>query len=533
MAGARSHPLVLIVDDDVTMRLLARASLEKAGFAVAEAKEGLAGLAEFQSLHPDLILLDVLMPGMDGFTTCAQLRQLPGGEHTPILMATGLNDLDSINRAFEVGATDFITKPLNWTILCYRVRYMLRAHQAMKQRQELEDQLHQSQKMEAIGRLAGGVAHDFNNLLMVIMNDCELMLSQFTMPEPVPAHIEEIQKAAEQAASLTRQLLAFSRKQVLLPKIFDLGAVVTDMEEFLKRLIGEDVQIKISLGTEPALVKADFDQIKQVLLNLAVNARDAMPGGGKLTIELVHLYLDEEYCQSRGELQPGPYVMLSVSDDGLGMDQEIQARIFEPFFTTKERDKGTGLGLSTVHGIIKQSGGHISVYSEAGHGSTFKIYLPQSHEPVPEAKLEQHRQVTSLKGSETILIVEDETLLRRTVRRILETYGYNILEAGTGEEALNIGAKHAGFIDLLFTDVIMPGMNGKELEERWVRLSPNTKVLFTSGYTEYAIVHQGKLEAGINFIQKPCRPIKLAEKIREILDMPENPGTDEAPVFSS
>jgi two-component system cell cycle sensor histidine kinase/response regulator CckA len=514
---------VLIVDDEATMRLLARATLENNGFTVAEAEDGQEALAIFKSFHPNLILMDVLMPRLDGFATCMALRQLPRGEHVPIVMITGLDDLNSINRAYDAGATDFITKPINWPLLGHRLRYVLRASQALMHRQHLENQLYQSQKMEAVGRLAGGLAHDFNNLLTVISGCCDFLQDEVPQEHPLQQEVAQISQAAEQAAGLTRQLLAFSRKQVLQPEEVDLNIIVAGMDRMLRRIIGEDIEFVTSLEAGPHFIKADLGQMEQVIMNLVINARDAMPQGGRLIIETTKTHLDAAYCNTRVGVKPGDFVMLAISDTGIGMDPETQARIFDPFFTTKELDRGTGLGLATVHGIVNQSGGVIWVYSEPGQGSTFKIYLPEA-QPASPAQTEEKPRSTNLQGQETILLVEDEELVRRVARRILENFSYKVLEAANGAIALQLGQQYAGPIHLLLTDVVMPGMNGKELAELWHQRHPETLVLFTSGYTENTIVHQGSLDRDIHFIQKPYRPELLARKVREVLDSPACPA---------
>ena len=383
----------------------------------------------------------------------------------------------------------------------------------------LEQQLRQSQKMEAVGRLAGGIAHDFNNLLMVISGYCEFLLDRMG-PDPVlrtPAH--EISKAAERASSLTRQLLAFSRKQMLAPKVLDLNEVVTENLKMLTRLIGEDIDLVMVPGTDLGAVKADPGQIEQVIMNLAVNARDAMPRGGSLQIETSNATLDESQVRLYGGVQSGEYVVLAISDTGTGMDAETQSHIFEPFFSTKGT-KGTGLGLSTVYGIIQQSGGHIAVNSEVGRGTIFKIYLPRI---VESGELAAARSAVTpvqkrTQPMETVLIVEDEANLRRMACHYLETQGYKILEAADGAAAMQVCVAHPGPIHLLLTDVIMPGMNGHEVAKRVVSLRPTAKVLYMSGYAENAIGHNGTLDEGTNLLQKPFTLQALKEKVREVLD---------------
>lgn len=382
---------------------------------------------------------------------------------------------------------------------------------------ETEEQLRQSQKLEGVGQLAGGIAHDFNNLLTVITGFSALAMRGLQPEDPVRANLEEIKKAGDRATSLTRQLLAFSRRQVLQPKTLNLDSVVSEMEKLLRRLIGENIDLRAVLEPNLGSVKADPGQIEQIILNLVVNARDSMPEGGKLTIETDNVYLDEEYVKNHVGSQAGPHVMLAVSDTGSGMDQKTQARIFEPFFTTKELGKGTGLGLSTVYGIVKQSGGNIWVYSEVGKGTTFKIYLPRVDEDAQRYKrtsdLEQVFQ-----GTETILLVEDEEMLRKLAHQTLTMYGYHVLDAANGDTAISVCKQHEGPIQLLLTDVIMPGMSGREVARRLLDLRPEARVLFMSGYTDDAIVHQGVLDEAANFIQKPFPPDSLAQKVREVLD---------------
>jgi PAS domain S-box-containing protein len=392
------------------------------------------------------------------------------------------------------------------------------------ERRALEQQLRQSQKMEAIGRLAGGIAHDFNNLLMVISGYSEFLLDRLGPDPSLRGPAKEISGAAERATSLTRQLLAFSRKQMLTPKVLDLNGVVTENLKMLTRLIGEDIDLVMIPGTELRPVKADPGQIEQVILNLAVNARDAMPQGGRLTIETANVTLDEAYARMHAPVQPGDYTMLAITDTGVGMDTETQSHIFEPFFTTKGT-KGTGLGLSTVYGIVKQSGGYIWVYSEPGKGTSFKIYLP--HATADEvAVVEQPAaaaHVVAEAPGETILVVEDELNLRRLTRQFLENQGYLVLEAADGAAAVQICVAHQGTIHLLLTDVIMPGMNGRELAHRVSEIRPNIKVMYMSGYTENAIGHNGTLDAGITLLQKPFTLHALKAKVREVLDQTRLP----------
>jgi len=387
----------------------------------------------------------------------------------------------------------------------------------MSDRRKLEEQLRQAQKMEAVGRLAGGIAHDFNNLLGVLMGYSELILDRLEPGHPLRKSAEEIGKAAERAASLTRQLLAFSRQQVLAPKVLDLNQVLEEMKLLLRRLIREDVDLRIHPSERLGRVMADRNQIEQVILNLALNARDAMLNGGRLTIETADVEIEKDYAERKPIVQPGRYVLLAVSDSGVGMDAETQAHIFEPFFTTKEKGKGTGLGLATVYGVVKQSGGYIWVYSEQGVGSTFKVYLPRVEESAEAAEPSAGPR-TSARGHETILLVEDEEGVREVAREFLQNFGYTVLAAGSPTEALRTAAEHTGEIHLLLTDVVMPEMGGRDLAEHLARLRPQMRVLYMSGYTDDAIVHHGVLDAGVAFLQKPFLRGALQRKVREVLD---------------
>ena len=392
------------------------------------------------------------------------------------------------------------------------------------ERRVLEQQLRQSQKMEAVGRLAGGIAHDFNNLLMVISGYSEFLLERLGDEPRLRGPAQEIASAAERASSLTRQLLAFSRKQMLAPRIVNLNDVATENIKMLTRMIGEDIDLVLVPGKSLWPVRADAGQIEQVIMNLAVNARDAMPSGGKLTIETTNVTLDDDYARFHAPLRPGDYVMAAISDTGGGMDSETQSHIFEPFFTTKGT-KGTGLGLSTVYGIIKQSGGYIWVYSEVGRGTTFKIYLPRvastGETAVHIAAPIENRKVEP--GTETILLVEDEANLRYLARQYLEKQGYKVIEAADGAVAMQIAVAHEAVIHLLLTDVIMPGMNGRELAQRIAEIRPNVKILYMSGYTENVIGHNGMLDAGIRLLQKPFNLRDLRSKVREVLDATPTP----------
>ena len=388
-----------------------------------------------------------------------------------------------------------------------------RAEEALLQSQ---NELLQAQKMETVGRLAGGIAHDFNNLLTVITGNAQLLLAELPEESSMREELQEINAVSVRAADLTRQLLAFSRRQMLQPRVVDLNDTVFKADRLLRRVLGEDIEFRTSLDPALGAVRADTGQLEQVLMNLAVNARDAMPSGGKLTIETRNVWLDAEYVLRHPSVLPGPYVMVAVSDSGHGMDAETQARIFDPFFTTKAPGKGTGLGLATVYGIVRQSGGHVWVYSEVGRGTSFKVYLPRADEP-PTLPAEASRAAEPRGGTETVLLVEDDESVRRLSRRVLERGGYTVIEANEGAHALRLAEAHEGPIHLVITDVVMPGMSGREVAERIASVRPGAEVLFTSGYTDDAIVHHGVLDDGMAFLQKPFDPYTLLQAVRDAL----------------
>jgi two-component system, cell cycle sensor histidine kinase and response regulator CckA len=387
------------------------------------------------------------------------------------------------------------------------------------ERKRLEEQLLQSQKMEAVGQLAGGVAHDFNNILTAIVGYTDLLAADFSPNDRRLEDLEEIRKSARRAAALTRQLLAFSRKQVLEPRVIDLNDIVQNLDKMLRSLISENIDLKTHFAKDLQATRADPTQVEQVIMNLAINARDAMPEGGTLTIETSNATLDAEYAARHVSVLPGPYVMLAVTDTGCGMDEDTKARIFEPFFTTKPAGRGTGLGLSTVYGIVKQHGGNIWLYSEPGKGTTFKVYMPAVG-GAAEAAVAAAPAAIQGKGHETILVAEDDEPLLRLAHRALATLGYTVLQADRAATAIDIARRHKGPIDLLLTDVVMPDMNGRKLAETLRAARPGLRVLFMSGYPDGAITHNGMLEKGVAYVAKPFTTEAIARKVREMLDVP-------------
>ncbi len=486
--------LITILDADGTIRFESRSVESGLGWE----QEDYVGKNAFEFVHPEdaprVIQAFVIALQANGSTPLLSFRFRHKDGTYRILEGRGNNLLgDSAVRGIVFNSRD------------------------VTEQRRLQEQFQQSQKVQAIGQLTGGVAHDFNNILTAIIGYSELVLGR--LPEGGQPHrdVQEILKAANRAAGLTRQLLAFSRKQVMLPRVLNLGTVIAEMDHMLRRLIGPQIDLVTVPSPATGNVKADLGQIEQVLLNLAVNARDAMPEGGRLTIETQCLTIDEVYAELRDEVEPGEYVMLAITDSGTGMTEEVQAHLFEPFFTTKPQGEGTGLGLATCHGIVKQSGGHIAVYSELGRGTTFRVYLPRvSEEAAPYERTESSPILRT--GSGTVLLVEDEPMLRELGATVLLELGYQVLSAENGREALALVQANPNLqIDLLLTDVIMPEMGGKELVSHLRPLSPHTKIIFCSGYTEDAIFHSGGLEADVFFLQKPYTLAAVAQKVHDVL----------------
>ena len=468
-----------------------------------------------------LILADTTIPGFDGAAALTLSRTLH--PDVPFLFVSGAQGEEYAIDMMQRGATDYISKQ-RLGRLAPSIKRTLRDLDERLERRRAEDALRQSekqfrqaQKMEAVGRLAGGLAHDFNNLLTVIMGHSQVLIEELAAGTPVRAKIEEMHKAGERAASLIRQLMAFSRKQPEEPKVLPLNSVVGNVDSMLRRLIGEDIQLVIRLDPDDGHVKADPGQVEQVIMNLAVNARDAMPNGGRLTVETSNVQFGQRRNRPPMGAEPGSYIALIVRDTGHGMDEDTQSHVFEPFFTTKEKGKGTGLGLSTVYGIVKQSGGCIEVESKPGRGATFKIFFPRI-EGVSQGTETASVGGESVKGRETVLLVEDEPGVRRLVNETLRLHGYTVLEARHGIEALLTGAKHAGPIHLLLTDVVMPQMSGPEVAEKLATVRPDVKVLYMSGYPDHPAFSKGGIDTEHSFLQKPFTPSTLAQKVREVLD---------------
>jgi len=533
---------LVIVNRDVTERKRSAEALRQseASFrsVVVDAPYGIYRA----SLSGELVLVNSALEKMLGYSSQEELLRtnLASGVYRYALEHQKLNEMLLHQESFKDLEVEWKRKdgaPI--TVRCSgcsirdetsAVAYVEVFAEDVTERRTLERQLRMAQKMEAVGRLTGGIAHDFNNLLGVIIGYSQVLKRSLGSDHTSFEHAQEIEKAGQRAVSLTRQLLAFSRQQVLEPVVLNLNTLVSDMEKMLPRLIGEDIALQLQLDTSLSQVKADPSQIEQVILNLTVNARDAMPDGGKLIIQTANVTLDTAYTREHPGSRPGSYVMLRVTDTGTGIDPEIQSQIFEPFFTTKERDKGTGLGLATVYGVVKQSGGYIAVDSEKGKGASFSVYLPLLAQPAAASTAPALTAPVNTRGSETILLVEDAEPLRKLAEMFLKESGYCILSAADGQQALQTARQHPGPIHLLLTDVVMPGMNGRVLGERLAPSQPGMKVLYMSGYTDTFIAGHGVLEAGTHLLHKPFTEETLTRKVREILDSNRNsPSGQENP----
>jgi signal transduction histidine kinase len=521
VSATREQIDVLLVDDDDDDYLLTKdmlSGLDGPEYAIHWVADSQSALRECHQATYDVCLIDYRLGPENGIELVREL--IADGNDMPIIVLTGQGDYRVDVEATQAGAADYLVKgEISPTLLERTIRYAIQSNADMRALRKSEKELRQAQKMEAVGQLAGGIAHDFNNMMTAVIGFSELTLARLEAADPLREFVEEIKRAGERAGVMTQQLLAFSRKQMLQMRVLDLNVVVTEVEKLIQRLVADDVEVVCVLDPELEHVEADFGQLEQVIMNLAINASDSMPAGGKLTIETANVELDARFV----DIAPGQYVLLAVSDTGTGMDERTMRQIFEPFYTTKEIGRGTGLGLSTVFGIVKQSGGDVSVYSEPGHGTTFKVYLPQVRAPidriaVPVAETELPR------GSETILIVDDEHVVRRFELEVLTECGYTVIEASGVQHALELARDHPGRIDLLLTDVVMPTLSGPEVSERLARDRPDLRTLFTSGYASDAIVRHGVLEPGIAFLPKPLSRGALARKVRETLDALAGPA---------
>jgi signal transduction histidine kinase len=516
------------LEDNPNDAALVQSTLEAGGITCAitrvQTRDDFVAALEHGGI--DLIFSDFTLPAFDGLSALkiahAKCPDLP------VIMVSGTLGEERAIDSLKSGATDYVLKE-NLARLVPAVRRAMLEVEKRGERLRLEAQFIEAQKMEVIGQLASGVAHDFNNILGVIIGYGDLITADLDPDSPLRKYADEIRHASERAAGLTRQLLIFSRKQTVQPVVLDLNDAVKDLDKMLRRLIDENIEMTIVPGRQIGRVKTDAGHIGQVLMNLVVNARDAMPNGGKLTIATKNVTLDENYARTHTGAIPGDQVMLSVSDTGTGMTDEVKARLFEAFFTTKPKGKGTGLGLATCRTIVQQSGGHIDVDSEAGKGTTFKIYFPRVDKPL-EAAARRIQTGPLPRGTETLLVVEDEPSMRHLAAGVLEAQGYKVLRANNGQDALHVAREHKNGspIRLVVTDVIMPLMGGKVMAE-WLKTTyPELKILFTSGYTDDAIAKYGMLEPGVAFLPKPYTPTILTRKVREVLDQPNVPTANPA-----
>jgi signal transduction histidine kinase len=513
---------ILIVDDDPQAEALIEIALADAHFErVIEVVDTAAdGLRRIEDDAHDVYLIDYQLPDGNGLELIHDAKEQ--GATKPFILMTGYGSGDIDEAALKEGAADYVEKHLLSTHLERSIRYAIRDWRAEHALREREEQLRQAQKMEAIGRLAGGVAHDFNNLLTAIIGYTDVVFERNSTDELTKRDVQEIRKAADRAASLTRQLLAFGRKQFLRPVVLDLNDTVTELLQMLPRVIGEHMQTLTRLEQGLWRVTADPSQMEQVLVNLVLNARDAMPTGGTITIETANVELTPVRLEAEGiQLQPGHYVMLAVSDTGTGMDANTRAHAFEPFFTTKPKGKGTGLGLATVYGIVDQSGGAITIKTALGHGTTVRIYLPAVSAPAEKREVDAAPAMTF--GTESIMLVEDNDAVRELARRTLRQRGYTVVEASNAEEAIDLMAKGAQ-VQLLLTDVVMPGLSGPNLAARLLQHNPRLRVLYMSGYSEDAAAVHGTFWGGVPLLQKPFTPSQLAERVRIALDTASGPA---------
>ena len=530
----KSPLYILHLEDDPNDASLVQSTLEAEGIACAvtcvQTQPDFVAALEHGGI--DMVLSDFSLPAFDGLAAADIVRaRWPA---IPLILVSGTLGEELAIDALKGGATDYVLKQ-RLARLAPAVRQAMHEVEERIERGRLEAQVIQAQKMEVVGHLASGVAHDFNNILAIIMGYGDLISMQLGPKSPLQEYAEEIKHACQRAAGLTRQLLVFSRKQTVQPVVLDFNEVVKGLDALLRRLVGENIEMRIVPGKHTGRVKADPGYVGQVVMNLVVNARDAMPNGGKITIGTSNVILDEHYARAHPGANPGECVMLSVSDTGTGITEEVKARLFEAFFTTKPSGKGTGLGLATCQTIVQQSGGHIGVYSEIGHGATFKIYFPRVDLPLT-SETQFIKSGPLPRGTETLLVVEDEPSVRQLACGILKTQGYEVLSAANGEEALRVARGHKeSAIRLVVTDVIMPLMGGKIMSEWLKTFDPKIKILFTSGYTDDAIEHHGVLENGVDFLSKPYTPATLVRRVRELLDngSPPRPAAEKGTPLAS
>jgi signal transduction histidine kinase len=508
---------VLLVEDSPTdAKLVIRALRGMDRELVSERVEDAVSLrAALGRDRWDVVLSDWAMPSFSALAALGILKEQ--GFDVPFIIVSGTIGEESAVEAMRAGACDYVLKD-KLGRLAPAVERELRESKMRDTLRVAEEQLRQAQKMDAIGSLAGGVAHDFNNLLSVILSYSSLLIEGLRPGDPMRADLVQIHGAGERAADLTRQLLAFGRQQILRPRPLSLNDILSGTETILRRVLGEDIELTFLAGPSLGSANLDSSQVEQVIMNLVVNARDAMPTGGKLTIETANVDLDEAYAADHAGVTAGPYVVLAISDTGMGMDEATQARIFEPFFTTKEPGKGTGLGLSTVFGIVRQSGGHIWIYSELGQGTAFKVYFPRTDQVAAVLGTPEPSAPPARRVNETILLVVDDTGVRALAANILRRHGYHVLEAQNGGDALLICEQHGATLHLMLTDVVMPRMSGRQLADRLKTVRPGLRVLYMSGYTDNSIVHHGVLDSDVAFLQKPITPESLTRKVREVLD---------------
>lgn len=511
-----SRPQILIVDDDIIFRSVARESLGQAGFKVSEAVNGVEGLEAVKQLKPEIVLLDVMMPEMDGYDACRMIRELPGGDLIPVVMITALEDIDSINRAYKVGATDFITKPIEWTILVERVRYMLRGVRLANERKQLEERLQQAQKLEAVGTLASGIAHDFMNLLQIIQGSAELLMMGKSDDDPDYPEWDAILDASKRGLEIGKQMLSYSRKLDSIKKRIDLNQQIRQVSSLLQKGIPTQIKIILNLDEDLPLVDADAGQIGQVLVNLANNARDAMPNGGKLVIQTARITLTPEYCKSHPNVDPGAYVRISVADTGEGMTKETLEKIFDPFFTTKRADKGTGLGLAMAYGIVQNHDGHITCKSVPGKGTLFRLFLPAVTQPRETVEKKEPDVIET--GTETILLVDDVAQIRHFGKRRLEKAGYRVLTAEDGEHALKLYRDEKQRIGMILLDLMMPGMGGEACLRELLQISPEVKVVITSANNPEHLSREQINAQTRGFLYKPYLGDDLLKMVRKVLD---------------